>query len=99
MRKLLYLPFGIVASQVTKRVSNKVFEGVWSKFDPTSPPPPAGAGDAWAKTVGGAAIKAATKAGTKAAVDRATARTFYHLFGLWPVKPPKPAAAAAEDAS
>ncbi len=91
MRKLLYLPFGVAAGQVTKRLSKKVFEGVWSKVDAAAPPPPPGSGDAWAKTVGGAAIKAATNAGTKAAVDRATAQTFYHLFGLWPVKPRNPA--------
>jgi hypothetical protein len=93
MRKLLYLPFGLVAGQISKRLGKQVSDVVWSRIDPSAPPPPPGSGDGWGKTVAGAAIKAASNAAAKAAVDRAVAESFYHVFGLWPVKPRKAAAA------
>jgi hypothetical protein len=34
--------------------------------------------------VGAAALEAATMAGVGAAVDRAGARAFHHLTGIWP---------------
>jgi hypothetical protein len=94
MRKLLYLPFGLVAGQISKRLGKQVSAVVWSRIDPNRPPPPPGSGDEWGRTVAGAAINAASNAAAKAAVDRAVAQSFYHVFGLWPVKPRKPAAAS-----
>jgi hypothetical protein len=34
--------------------------------------------------VGAAALEAATLAATKAAANRASARSFHYLFGIWP---------------
>jgi hypothetical protein len=38
------------------------------------------------KVVGAAALEAATMAGIAAAVDRASARVFHYLTGIWPAK-------------
>jgi hypothetical protein len=88
MRKLLYQPFGIVAGIVGARLGRSLFESLWSKVDETERPPSPRQGDAdWRKAVAGAALEAAAYAGTKAAADRATAKWFHHLTGLWPEKP------------
>jgi hypothetical protein len=89
VRKILYLPFAIIGSIVARLLGRKVFTAIWSKLD-EEPPPQAGDGrGSMAKVVGGRALEAAVMAGAAAAVDRQLARTFHHLLGAWPRKPPK----------
>ncbi len=84
--KLLYKPFGILAGVIAARIGRKAFKQLWGKFDEQDPPDPsveeAGAG----KVILAAAVEAATMAAIAAAVDRVSARTFEHLFGIWPGK-------------
>jgi uncharacterized protein DUF4235 len=83
--KLLYKPFAIVAGIVGAKLGKRVFKGVWSKIDATTdPPPPTAAEASLPKVVGAAALEAATMAGIAAAVDRASAKWFQYLTGLWP---------------
>jgi hypothetical protein len=84
--KILYKPFAILAGVIGARLGRSVFKSLWAKLD-TSEPPAATAADAsFPKVVGAAALEAATMAGVAAAVDRASARAFHYLTGIWPGK-------------
>lgn len=82
--KILYKPFGIIAGLISARIAAAVFKALWSKIDDQDPPKPTTAEASFPKVVGAAALEAATTAGVGAAVDRAGARTFHHLTGIWP---------------
>jgi hypothetical protein len=82
--KILYKPFGIIASLIGARIANSVFKVLWSRIDKEPPPRATTADVSFQKAVGAAALEAATMAAVGAAVDRASARTFHHLFGIWP---------------
>lgn len=82
--KILYKPFGIIASLVGARIANSIFKVLWSRIDEEAPPDPTTADVSFHKAVGAAALEAATMAAVGAAVDRASARTFHHLTGIWP---------------
>lgn len=88
--KILYKPFGIVASLVGAKIAHSVFKVLWSRIDEEEPPKPTTADVSFPKVVGSAALEAATVAAIGAAVDRASARTFHHLTGIWPGEPRKP---------
>ena len=82
--KILYKPFGIIASLIGAKIAKSVFKALWTRIDqrrrPSRRPPDA----SFQKVVGAAALEAATMAAIGAAVDRASARTFHHLTGIWP---------------
>jgi len=82
--KILYKPFGIIASLIGAKIANSVFRALWSRIDHEEPPSPTTAEASFPKVVGAAALEAATVAAISAAVDRAGARTFHHLTGIWP---------------
>jgi Protein of unknown function (DUF4235) len=82
--KILYKPFGIIAGVIGAKIAQSIFKTVWSRIDADDPPRPTTADASLSKVVGAAALEAATTAAIGAAVDRAGARTFYHLTGIWP---------------
>jgi uncharacterized protein DUF4235 len=82
--KILYKPFALMASFIARRISKSVFESLWSKIDTADPPAPTARDASLPKVVSAAALEAATEAGVGAAVDRATARVFHYLIGIWP---------------
>ncbi|HUJ34272.1 MAG TPA: DUF4235 domain-containing protein [Solirubrobacteraceae bacterium] len=82
--KILYKPFGIIASLIGAKIAHSVFKGLWARIDEEDPPTPTTAEASFPKVVGAAALEAATMAAIGAAVDRASARTFHHLTGIWP---------------
>jgi Protein of unknown function (DUF4235) len=82
--KILYKPFGIIASLIGSRIANGVFKVIWSRIDEEPPPRATTADVSFQKAVGAAALEAATMAAVGAAVDRVGARTFHHLTGIWP---------------
>ncbi len=88
--KILYKPFGIIASLIGAKIANSIFKVIWSRIDEEAPPKPTAADVSIQKVVGSAALKAATMAAVGAAVDRASARTFQHLTGIWPGERPEP---------
>jgi hypothetical protein len=61
-----------------------LFRTLWAKIDADSPPNPTTEEASLGKVVGAKALEAATVAGVAAAVDRASARSFQHLTGIWP---------------
>jgi hypothetical protein len=82
--KILYKPFGIIASLVGAKIAHSIFKVLWARIDQEDPPKPTTEDASLPKVVGAAALEAATMAAVGAAVDRASARTFHHLTGIWP---------------
>jgi hypothetical protein len=82
--KILYKPFGIIASLVGAKIANNIFRAVWTRIDEKAPPRATTEEATFHKVVGAAALEAATTAAIGAAVDRASARTFHYLTGIWP---------------
>ena len=82
--KILYKPFGIIAGLIGARIATAVFKSLWSRIDAEEPPKPTTEEASLPKVVGAAVLKASTAAGIGAAVDRAGARAFHHLTGIWP---------------
>jgi hypothetical protein len=82
--KLLYKPFGIIAGLIGARIATTIFKAVWARIDEQQPPKPTTEDASFPKVVGAAALEAATMASIGALVDRAGARVFHHLTGIWP---------------
>jgi hypothetical protein len=82
--KLLYKPFGIGLGIVAGLVSTKLFNVVWGVFDKEEPPKPTTRDADWPKILGAAAVQGVTFKVTRALVDRAGAKGWDHLFGVWP---------------
>jgi hypothetical protein len=82
--KLLYKPVGFVAAIISAKIGQSLFKSLWARIDDAAPPRPRTAGASGGKVVTAAALEAATMAGVAAAVDRATARSFHYLTGIWP---------------
>ncbi len=82
--KLLYKPFGIVAGIFGGMLARRIFDALWARIDDAAPPRATTERASLPRIVGAAALQGATFAATRAAVDRAGARTFQHLFGMWP---------------
>jgi hypothetical protein len=84
--RILYKPFAIVAGVIGARLGQNLFKTLWAKIDSSEPPAPTASDASLPKVVGAAALEAATMAGVAAAVDRASARWFHYLTGIWPEK-------------
>jgi hypothetical protein len=82
--KILYKPFGIIAGLVGAKIAQNIFNVLWARIDQEDPPRPTTEDASLPKVVGAAALEAATMAAVGAAIDRASARTFHHLTGIWP---------------
>jgi len=82
--KLLYKPFGMLAGLAGGMLARRVFDAIWSRIDDAEPPKATTERAGLPRIVGAAALQGATFAATRAAVDRAGARAFAHLFGVWP---------------
>ena len=82
--KLLYKPFGLIAGLVSGLLARRLFTAVWAAIDDEEPPEAKTERASWSRVLAAAAIQGATFSATRAAVDRAGARTFQHLFGVWP---------------
>lgn len=82
--KLIYKPFGIVAGILAGLLARRIFTVVWSKIDYEEPPEAKTELASWTRVLTAAALQGVTFSVTKAAVDRAGARGFEHVFGIWP---------------
>lgn len=82
--KLFYKPFGIIAGLIAARIGKTIFKGLWSAIDDADPPKPSAPNATFPKVIAAAALEAVTMASVGAAADRASARAFYHLTGVWP---------------
>lgn len=82
--KIAYKPFGIVVGIVAGILSRRLFDVIWSKIDDDDPPGAKTEDASWTRVVTAAAVQGLTFSVTRAVVDRAGARGFEHLFGIWP---------------
>ena len=82
--KLLYKPFGIVVGMAAGLLARRLFTVIWSKIDEEEPPEATSELASWTRVVTAAAVQGLTFSVTRAVVDRAGARGFEHLFGVWP---------------
>ncbi len=82
--RILYKPFAIIAGVIGAKLGHNVFQALWSRVDQGEPPKPRTEDASLPKVGGAAALEAATMAGVAAAVDRASARVFHYLTGIWP---------------
>jgi hypothetical protein len=82
--KLVYKPFGLLMGIVGGMLARRLFSALWGKLDDAEPPKPTTERTSWGRVVGAAALQGAVFRGTKAAVDRAGAKSFAHLVGVWP---------------
>jgi Protein of unknown function (DUF4235) len=82
--KLIYKPFGILFGILAGLLSKNIFEWIWSKFDDEKPPKPTTRDTPTSKVLAAAAVQGVTFKVTRAAVDRAGARGYEHLTGVWP---------------
>lgn len=82
--KLLYKPFSIVAGLVGGLLARRLFTVVWGAIDEEQPPEATTERASWPRVLAAAAVQGVTFSVTRAAVDRAGARAFEHLFGIWP---------------
>ncbi len=82
--RILYKPFAIVAGVIGAKLGQSAFKALWSRVDQAEPPKPRTEEAPLPKVVGAAVLEAATMAGVGAAVDRASARVFHYLTGIWP---------------
>jgi len=82
--KLIYKPFGIALGLIAGLLSKKLFDAVWGVFDKEEPPKATTKDAGWSKVLAAAAVQGVTFKVTRAAVDRAGAKGWDHLFGVWP---------------
>jgi hypothetical protein len=82
--KLIYKPFGIILGLLAGAVGRKVFDVVWTKIDDEDPPKPTTELTSWPRVLTAAAIQGMIFAVVKAAVNRAGAKSYAHLTGVWP---------------
>jgi hypothetical protein len=82
--RILYKPFAIIAALISARVGHGIFKQLWSRLDAGEPPRSRTPDATMTKVVTAAALEAATMAGIAAAVDRASAKWFHYLTGIWP---------------
>lgn len=81
---VLYKPLSLVFSLIGAFAAKKLFEFIWSLIDKEDPPDATVRDASWPKVLGAAAVEGATFKMTRAAVDRAGARSFERLTGVWP---------------
>jgi hypothetical protein len=94
--KLLYKPFGIAFGILAGVLSKKLFQAVWGVFDKAEPPKATTLRADWPKVLAAAAVQGVTFNVTRAAVDRAGAKGFQHLTGVWPGEVEQEESQAAE---
>jgi hypothetical protein len=85
--KLLYKPFGLVASVLGGIVAGALFKRLWRAVADDRDAPSAKDRDrSWREVIAAAAIQGAVFGGVKALIDRAGASGFARLTGVWPGK-------------
>jgi Protein of unknown function (DUF4235) len=82
--KLLYKPLSLIAGLIAARAAKATFQAIWKRIDDREPPKPTTADATLRHVLTASVLEAGTKAGMAAMADRAAARTFNYLFGVWP---------------
>lgn len=81
---LVYKPIGIILGLLGGLVGKKIFDQIWGLIDEEEPPKPTHEEAEWPKILAAAAVQGMIFKVVRAIVDRAGARGFSHLTGVWP---------------
>ena len=95
MKKLAYTPFSIVFGMLGARVGKRAFSAIWGRVSDGPKPSPKEPEASLGRIAVSAALEGATLAATAAVARQLSVRAFHHIFGVWPVKPKRPAASDA----
>jgi len=83
--KLLYKPFGLLASVLGGLVAGALFKRFWRAVADEPEAPSARDRDrTWREVIAAAAIQGAVFGGVKALIDRAGASGYERVTGVWP---------------
>ena len=82
--KLIYKPIGIVLGLIAGFLSKKLFDRIWAYIDDADAPKATHKHASLTKVMAAAAVEGMAFKVTRAAVDRAGARSFEHVTGVWP---------------
>jgi hypothetical protein len=85
--KILYRPWGLVASLVGGLIAGQIFQQVWKKVDPASPddpPTPLQSEFSLKKILVAAVVQGAIFSVVRAVINRGGARVFERWTGEWP---------------
>ncbi|QCX26810.1 DUF4235 domain-containing protein [Nocardioides jishulii] len=84
--KILYRPWGLVASMLGGVIAAQIFQRVWSAVDPASedPPTPLQSEYHLPKIIMAAAVQGAIFTVVRALINRGGARVFERWTGEWP---------------
>lgn len=85
--KILYRPWGLVASLLGGLIAGQIFQKVWQKLDPDSsedPPKPLESEYRLRKILIAAAVQGAIFTVVRALINRGGARVFERWTGEWP---------------
>jgi Protein of unknown function (DUF4235) len=83
--KLLYKPFGLLASVLGGVLAGALFKRLWAAVADEDEAPKATARDrSWREVLAAAAIQGAVFGGVKALIDRAGASGYERVTGVWP---------------
>ncbi|GAA1807958.1 DUF4235 domain-containing protein [Nocardioides hankookensis] len=85
--KILYRPWGLVASVLGGLIAGQVFQQVWKRVDPTStddPPKPLESEYPLQKILLAALVQGAIFSVVRALINRGGARLFERWTGEWP---------------
>lgn len=84
--KLLYKPFGMIVSVLGGILAAKLFAQLWRLLPGTSESAPKSKDReyTWKQVATSAAVQGAVYGAVKAVVDRAGARSYERMTGVWP---------------
>jgi hypothetical protein len=85
--KILYRPWGLIASLVGGLIAGQIFQQVWKKVDPSSPddpPTPLQSEFSLPKILVAAVVQGAIFSVVRAVINRGGARVFERWTGEWP---------------
>lgn len=85
MTKLLYAPFGLLASVLGGVIAGALFKRMWAVVGDENDAPDAKDRDTtWTEVLSSAAVQGAVFGTVKALIDRAGAKGFERATGAWP---------------
>jgi Protein of unknown function (DUF4235) len=86
MRKLFFMPFGVVGGLVAGALGRRVFGTIWGVIDEEAPPEPEQRRVSIGKLALALALDGAVVRVVRGLVDHGSRRGFQRLTGLWPGK-------------
>jgi hypothetical protein len=84
MRKLLFIPFSVVAGLIAGLLSKKVVDAAWGLIDDEEPPEPGDRDVSWAKLAAALTIQGAIFALVRGLVERGSRHAYQRFTGAWP---------------